>query len=67
MSTARCAGAFSGRRTGRVADGHEASFLPFAGHPLADFEATRRIVLRVKDGRVLDLGPPPPDPSLAED
>jgi len=31
------------------------------------FEATRRIVLGVKDGRILVLDPPPPDPSLAED
>ena len=67
MWTAHCADAFSGRRIGRLADGYEASFLAFAGDPLADFEATRRIALRVKDGRILDLGPPPPEPSVAED
>lgn len=62
MWTANCAGAFSGRRIGRLADGYEASFVAFAGDPLADFEATRRIALRVKDGRILELGPPPPEP-----
>jgi hypothetical protein len=50
------------RAIGRHAEGYEASFLAFAGDPLADFEATRRIALRVKDGRILDLGPPPPRP-----
>lgn len=61
--TANCAGAFGGRRIGRLADGYEASFIAFAGNPLADFEATRRIALRVKDGRVLELGTPPPEPA----
>ena len=63
MWTANCAGAFGGRRIGRLADGYEASFIAFAGNPLADFEATRRIALRVKDGRVLELGTPPPEPA----
>jgi imidazolonepropionase-like amidohydrolase len=67
MWTAHCAGAFSGRRSGRLADGYEASFLAFTADPLADFEATRRIALRVKDGGILELGPPPPEPSDAED
>ncbi len=63
MWTAHCAGAFSDRRIGQLADGHEASFIAFAGDPLKDFEATRRIALRVKDGRILDLGLPPPEPA----
>jgi imidazolonepropionase-like amidohydrolase len=67
MWTAHCAGAFSGRRSGRLADGYEASFLAFTADPLADFEATRRIAFRVKDGGILELGPPPPEPSDAED
>lgn len=62
MWTANCAGAFDGRRIGRLADGYEASFIAFAGDPLEDFAATRSIALRVKDGRILELGPPPPEP-----
>ena len=67
MWTANCAGMFSGRRIGRLADGYEASFVAFAGDPLTDFAATRHIALRVKDGRILELGPPPPEPADAKD
>jgi hypothetical protein len=67
MWTENCGGAFTGRRIGRLADGYEASFIAFAGNPLADFEATRSIALRVKDGRILELGRPPPEPSSDED
>ncbi len=49
---------FPGRRLGRFAPGAEASFLALAGDPLADFGNVRRIVLRVKQGRVLT---PPPE------
>jgi imidazolonepropionase-like amidohydrolase len=59
MWTAHCAGAFAGRRIGQLADGYEASFIAFDGDPLTNFEATRRIALRVKDGRILELSPPP--------
>lgn len=62
MWTANCAGMFSGRRIGQLADGYEASFIALAGDPMKGFEATRRIALRVKDGRILELGPPPPTP-----
>jgi imidazolonepropionase-like amidohydrolase len=62
MWTGQCAGAFGGRRIGRLEDGYEASFIALAGDPLVDFDATRRIALRVKDGRILELGPPPPEP-----
>jgi len=41
------------RRIGCLADGCEASFLALAGDPSADFASTKRIVLRVKDGRLL--------------
>ena len=51
-----------GRRIGRLADGYEASFIAFGGDPMKDFEATRSIELRVKDGRILELGPAPPEP-----
>ena len=63
MWTQNCAGMFSGRRIGKLADGYEASFIAFDGDPLKDFDATRRIALRVKDGRILELGPPPPEPA----
>jgi imidazolonepropionase-like amidohydrolase len=63
MWTAHCAGMFGGRRIGQLADGYEASFIAFEGDPLKDFEATRRIALRVKGGTILELGPPPPEES----
>jgi imidazolonepropionase-like amidohydrolase len=62
MWTANCAGMFSARRIGQLADGYEASFIAFDSDPLKDFGVTRSIALRVKDGRVLELGPPPPEP-----
>lgn len=49
---------FPGRRVGGLANGDEASFLALAGDPLADFANVRRIVLRVKQGRVLDIPRP---------
>lgn len=67
MWTENCAGQFAGRRIGRLADGYEASLIAFAGDPLKDFEVTRRIALRVKDGRILELGPPPPEPASDKD
>jgi imidazolonepropionase-like amidohydrolase len=67
MWTAHCAGAFGGRRIGQLADGYEASFIAFDGDPLADFSATRRIALRVKDGQILELGPPPPEQESERD
>jgi imidazolonepropionase-like amidohydrolase len=39
MWIAHCAGAFSGRRIGQLADGYEASFIAFDGDPQTDFEA----------------------------
>lgn len=68
MWTENCAATtFPVRRIGRLADGYEASFIVLEGNPLADWGATKDIALRVKDGRVLDLGPPPPAPSYDDD
>lgn len=50
---------FPGRRIGRLEEGFEASFLVLDGDPLEDFSATREIVLRVKNGLILDPGPEP--------
>jgi hypothetical protein len=44
---------FPQRRVGCLEDGCEASFLALSGDPAADFASTRRIALRVKDGRLL--------------
>ena len=67
MWTENCAGMVRGRRIGRLADGYEASFIAFGGDPVKDFEATKRVELRVKDGRVLEFGPPPPEPPPDKD
>lgn len=57
MWTRNCAQTvFPNRRIGRLADGYEASFLVLEDDPLADFENTSRIALRVKDGAPLDPG-----------
>ena len=44
---------FPKRRVGCLDDGCEASFLALAGDPATDFANTRRIALRMKDGRLL--------------
>ena len=67
MWTENCAGMFRGRRIGRLADEYEASFIALGGDPVKDFEATKRIQLRVKDGRLLELGPAPPEPPPDKD
>jgi hypothetical protein len=46
--------AFPERRIGSVTPGSEASFLVLRRNPLEDFEATAEIILRVKQGRLLD-------------
>jgi imidazolonepropionase-like amidohydrolase len=48
---------FPERKIGKLAEGYEASFLVLDGDPIADFDATSRIKLRVKDGQVLELDP----------
>ena len=55
---------FPKRRIGRLEDGYEASFLALDGDPLADFGATRRIAMRVKQGVVLPVPPNLPFPPL---
>jgi imidazolonepropionase-like amidohydrolase len=45
---------FPGRKTGRLEEGYEASFLALKGDPLADFENVQAIRLRVKQGLRLD-------------
>jgi hypothetical protein len=47
---------FPGRRIGALREGYEASFLVLGGDPLADFANTRRIVRRVKQGVLIELG-----------
>jgi imidazolonepropionase-like amidohydrolase len=44
---------FPQRRVGCLEDGCEASWLALAGDPSADFASTRRLALRMKDGRLL--------------
>ncbi|MFL5526322.1 MAG: amidohydrolase [Gemmatimonadaceae bacterium] len=44
---------FPARLIGELSEGYEASFLVLAGDPLADFSNTRKIVLRMKQGLVL--------------
>ena len=44
---------FPQRRVGCLEDGCEASLLALAGDPSADFANTKRIALRMKDGRLL--------------
>lgn len=56
MWTATCASAvFPQRRIGRLESGNDADFLVLDGNPLEDFNATRRIQMRIKHGRTLDL------------
>ncbi len=49
---------FPERRLGHLLPGYEASFLVLGADPLADFEATENITLRVKQGRALEVTPP---------
>jgi predicted amidohydrolase YtcJ len=51
---------FPERRLGRLQPGFEASFLVLRSDPLASFDATQDIALRVKEGRALEAAPPPP-------
>lgn len=49
---------FPERRLGALRPAYEASFLVLGADPLADFNATENITLRVKEGRVLEVTPP---------
>lgn len=56
MWTENCAQTtFPGRKIGRLADDYEASFLVLKEDPLKNFDATKNIILRVKDGHVLNM------------
>ena len=56
MWTQNCAQTtFPGRKIGRLADDDEASFLVLNKDPLKDFDATKNIILRMKDGHVLNM------------
>jgi len=46
---------FPERKIGVLADGYEANFLVLEADPLEDFANIRKIRLRVKEGRLLDL------------
>jgi imidazolonepropionase-like amidohydrolase len=48
---------FPERRIGRLDDDFEASFLVLGGNPLEDLNHTRNILLRVKQGERLIVGP----------
>jgi hypothetical protein len=48
---------FPKRHIGRLAPGYEASLLALSCDPTADFECTRRITLRMKQGRLLSGTP----------
>jgi imidazolonepropionase-like amidohydrolase len=48
---------FPNRRSGRLEQGYEASFLVLGGDPLRDFDQVRNIRLRVKRGIRLSMGP----------
>jgi imidazolonepropionase-like amidohydrolase len=50
---------FPDRRLGQLRPGYEASFLVLGSDPLANFDATQNITLRVKEGHVLEVTPPP--------
>ena len=46
---------FPNRKVGKLAEGHEASFVVLAGDPLEDFAQVQNIRLRFKQGRPLTL------------
>jgi imidazolonepropionase-like amidohydrolase len=59
MWSADCAATlFPNRRLGALEAGYEASFLVLGADPLADFDATQNITLRVKKGRMLEVARP---------
>jgi imidazolonepropionase-like amidohydrolase len=55
---------FPKRRIGRLEDGYEASFLVLTANPLADFAASSRISMRVKQGETLPAPVNVPFPPL---
>ena len=55
---------FPARRIGKLDEGFEASLLALDANPLEDLAALRRVVIRVKQGHVLEV--PPEKPGVAE-
>jgi imidazolonepropionase-like amidohydrolase len=51
---------FPGRKVGRLAEGHEASFLALEANPLDDLSNLRKIALRVKQGHAIAVAPEKP-------
>lgn len=47
---------FPKRKLGQIKEGYEASFLVLSGNPLDNFEQVKNITLRVKQGRMINLG-----------
>ncbi len=52
---------FPERRLGRIESGYEASFLVLSANPLEDFDNTASILMRVKEGQILEVSPPEED------
>jgi hypothetical protein len=50
---------FPQRKIGRLAPGYEASLLVLAGDPIADFINVKRIVLRMKQGQLIQVASTP--------
>ncbi|MFL5483581.1 MAG: amidohydrolase family protein [Gemmatimonadaceae bacterium] len=50
---------FPQRKIGKLARGYEASLLVLAGDPIADFSNVRRIVLRMKQGQLIQVAATP--------
>jgi imidazolonepropionase-like amidohydrolase len=44
---------FPTRQIGYVREGFESNFIALSGNPVADFQNVQRIMLRVKQGRIL--------------
>lgn len=60
MWTVDCARmVFPDRKIGHLKDGYEASLVVLKGSPLADFGATKKIRMRMKDGRMIASAEPP--------
>jgi hypothetical protein len=50
---------FPQRRIGKIAPGYEASLLVLAGDPIVDFSNVKRIVLRMKQGQLIQIAATP--------
>jgi imidazolonepropionase-like amidohydrolase len=50
---------FPQRKIGKLAPGYEASLLVLAGDPIVDFSNVKRIVLRMKQGQLIQIAATP--------